>query len=298
MNAAADRRGFTLTELLVSVAIILVLTTLVAGGVGAARNSAKVNSTRATIDKLNTILMAQLATYDSRSVDMSGCPSATDKNAYRAWFIRRNLITGDMPDRWTDVQFMASSGNGWVQRSSAQRTYVAIWNGLSGAQQTTVMANNASAECLFMVVMRGGIADCLDCGGLRTSEVSDQDNDGMPEFQDAWGSPIGFLLWAPAAELPPGSGNQFFSDGRALDSAWSGTPRPTLGMRPLIYSPGPDGVNGYDRQDEANTLGAGSDPVTGADCGLPTSNAGGLPSGATDDNRADNITNLDAEARR
>jgi hypothetical protein len=185
-----------------------------------------------------------------------------------------------------------------VPRSAAQRTYAAIWNGLSSPDQTTVMANNASAECLFMVVMRGGIADCLDCGGLRTSEVGDQDNDGMPEFQDAWGSPIGFLLWAPAVELPTGSGNLFFSGGRALDSAWAGAVRPTLGMRPLIYSPGPDGVNGYDRQDEANTLGAGSTPVTGADCGSPTSNAGGWPSGATEDNQADNITNLDAEARQ
>lgn len=288
------RRGFTLTELLVVVAIILGLMTLVGGAVSGARTSVKANATRQLIDKLNTILTTQLATYDSKSADMSGCPSATSKSQYRAWFIRRNMITGDIPDRWTDVQYMAANASQFP--SSIQRTYIQIWNSLSSAQQTTVMANNASAECLFMIVMRGGIADCLDCGALRTAQVGDQDGDGMPEFWDEWGSPIGYLLWAPGLELPAGSGNRFFSGTRALDTPWTGTNRTTLGMRPVIYSAGPDGLNGYDRQSEAVTLSAGTSPIIGADCGTSQSTAGGLD-GSTD-YRRDNITNLDAEAKQ
>ena len=289
-----SRPAFTLTELLVVVAIILGLMTLLGSAVSAARTGAKVSSTRATIDKLNTILASQLATYDSRPVDLLGCPTGTSKNAYRAWFIRRNMITGDMPDRWTDVQYMAA--NPAQFQSSAQRAYISIWNSLTATQQTAVPTNNASAECLFMVVMRGGIAGCLDCGSLRTSQIGDQDGDGMPEFWDDWGNPIGYLLWAPALELPPGSGARFFSGSRALDTPWTGTNRPTLGMRPVIYSAGPDGINGYDRQGEAATLFAGTTPVIGADCGSSQTTAGGQ-AGSTD-NRGDNITNLDAEAKQ
>jgi prepilin-type N-terminal cleavage/methylation domain-containing protein len=291
-----SRPAFTLTELLVVVAIILGLMTLLGSAVSAARSGAKVSSTRATIEKLNTILATQLATYDSRPVDQSGRPAGTSASAYRAWFIRRNMITGDMPDRWTDVQYMATPANGWVPQSAAQRAYISIWNSLASAQQTAVMANNASAECLFMVVMRGGIAGCLDCGSLRTSQIGDQDGDGMPEFWDDWGNPIGYLLWAPALELPPGSGTRFFSGSRALDTPWTGTNRPTLGMRPVIYSAGPDGINGYDRQDEGATLSAGTTPVIGANCGSSLTTAGGQ-AGSTD-NRGDNITNLDAEAKQ
>lgn len=294
------RPAFTLVELLVVVAIILVLVSLVSAAVAAARGSAKVTATRATIAKLDAILTTQLAKYDSRSVDLSDCPTGVLKNAYRAWFIRRNLITADMPDRWTDVQYMAANSAGFT--SASQRTYISIWNSL-GAQQATVMAvdpkspDRSSAECLFMIVMRGGLADCLDCGALKTSDVGDQDGDGMPEFLDAWGNPIGYLLWAPAVELPPRSGTKFFSGTRSLDTPWTGTNRPTLGMRPLIYSSGPDGSSGYDRFNEAKTLDAGTTPILGADCGSSATNAGGLLSGAAD-TRADNITNLDVEAKQ
>ena len=281
----SDRPAFTLTELLISVAIILILVAMVAGAVSAARTSAKVNATRSMIDKLNTILMTQLATYESRSVDVSACPPGTSKTAYRAWFIRRNMITGDMPDRWTDVQYMAQNPSQFT--SAPQRAYIAIWNSLTSAQQANdgVPKNNGSAECLFMIVMRGGIADCLDCGALRTSDIGDEDGDGMPEFWDAWGNPISYLLWAPAVELPPGSGTPFFSGARALDAnpfASSGTIRATLGMRPLIYSPGPDGKSGLDRHstrtgtapNESKTdiahLSFGSSPIIGWNCGNHT----------------------------
>jgi prepilin-type N-terminal cleavage/methylation domain-containing protein len=322
-----SRPAFTLTELLIVVAIILGLMTLLGSAVSAARTGAKVSSTRATIEKLNTILATQLATYDSRPVDVSGCPSGTSRNAYRAWFIRRNMITGDMPDRWSDVQYMANNPAQFT--SPAQKTYISIWNSLTPPQQniqTGVNQNNGSAECLFMIVMRAGIADCLDCGALRTSDIGDEDLDGMPEFWDAWGSPISYLLWAPAVELPAGSGLSFFSGLRVLDAqpfALSGSIRPSLGMKPLIYSPGPDGRSGIERHSTLNGaskidishLSFGSSPLAGWNCGNHTittpidsnssafSSAGGkdtqpVPSTDTTDYRADNITNLDAEAKQ
>jgi prepilin-type N-terminal cleavage/methylation domain-containing protein len=299
------RRGFTLVELLVAIAIILVMVTLASVAASAARTSARETSTRALIERLSGVLMQHLQSYDSRPIDMSGLPSGMSASAYRAWFIRRNLITGDMPDRWTDVAYMAAPANGWVPQSAAQRTYIAIWNSLTAAQQALVQANNSSAECLFLVVMRGGIGDCLGCGPLQNAQIGDQDGDGMPEFWDSWNNPIGFLLWAPAVELPATTSQRFFAGPRALDAdpfAASGTIRPTLGMRPLIYSTGIDGQSGLDRTNETVTLSMGTSPV-GRDCGNPlgaASNAGGPSTDANNPAtaRADNITNLDTEARQ
>jgi prepilin-type N-terminal cleavage/methylation domain-containing protein len=296
------RRGFTLVELLVAISIILVMATLAGSAYSGARLTAKVSTTRTLIEQLNSVLVGHLSAYDSVPVDVSNPPGGMSPAAYRAWYIRRDLITGDMPDRWTDVEYMASAA--WTPRSAPQRTYVGIWQSLTAAQRTQVPQFNGSAECLFMVVMRGGIGDCLDCGPLRNAQVGDQDGDGMPEFWDSWGNPIGYLLWAPALELPPESGKRFFTGARSLDAdpfATSGSIRPTLGMRPLIYSTGPDGRSGLERNAEAVTLGMGTGPV-GRDCGNPLG-AGGTAGGPSLDSgnlaqyRNDNVTNLDLEAK-
>jgi prepilin-type N-terminal cleavage/methylation domain-containing protein len=290
----AARQAFTLTELLVVISIMLVLMALVGAAVSGARTSAKINATRATIDKLNTILMTQLATYDSKSVDPSLLPSGiTSKSAARAWYIRRNMITGDMPDRWSDVAYMAANPGGF--KTSSQMAYIGIWNGMG----TAPTVQYEGAECLFMIVMRGGIADCLDCGALRTAQIGDKDTDGMPEFLDEWGQPIDYILWCPAIDLPAGTGNPFFSGNRAPDNPFpsSGSPpAPALRLRPLIYSAGIDGQYSVERKPGQSTLDAGTNPV-GRDCGNwgvdPTLSCGLTSAGA-----ADNITNLDAEAKQ
>jgi len=318
---ASPCKGFTLTELLVAVAIILVLLGLISGAASAARNSQKTNATRSLIDKLDAILMTQIESYNGRSVDVSDSSPlpAEIKTALkllaarRAWAIRRNMISGDLPDRWTDVEFMFSSPK-WVPASTSQSTYINLWRSAPTKPSSTF----AGAECLFMIVMQGGIADCLDCGSLKTSDVGDQDNDGFMEFLDAWGNPIGYILWPAAIELPAGTGRKFFSDSRALQPPATGEDvnqnwildtgedtngngaldslTPTLGMRPLIYSAGPDGEYGFDRNSEKANLGDTTD-VYGLSCGdwtkAPT-NTSASPNAFA----ADNITNLDDEAKR
>ena len=307
MNGFA-KRGYSLVELLVALMVALVLTALVAAAISAARTSQKATATRATIGKLSQILESQLERYASKPVSMAGLPTASSgtplmtRNAYRAWYLRRQLITGDMPDRWSDVQYLAENPGQFPAASltAAQRAYVNTWNGLSAAQKAAIPAQHGSAECLFMVIMQGGLADCLECIPLKTTDIGDKDGDGMMEFWDAWQNPIEFLLWAPALELPAGSGMRFFSGNRGLDDpfATAGSVRPTLGMRPLIYSPGPDGLSGFSRGADTATLGLGSSPV-GRDCGnpliSPTASAGGLA--GSSEWRLDNVTNLDAEAR-
>lgn len=289
-------RGFTLTELLVAIGIVLVLAGLLSAAVAGARGSSRKNPTVSAIERLDNILNAQFRRYESRSISSAGKPAGMTFSAYRAWKIRREQITGDMVDRWTDVAYMAANPAQFT--SAAQRAYIATWNAAVAADKTPTTAY-AGGECLFMTIMQGGFADCLDCESLKQFKKGDKDGDGMFEFWDGWNNPIGYILWPPAYEIP-GKGALFFTGSRSLDDPFSVTARvrPSLGMRPLIYSAGPDGEYGLERNGDASTLNAGTNPV-GRDCGNPLADPSSKSGGPTTDagaKRNDNITNFDRES--
>lgn len=272
------KRGFTLVELLVVVSIALLLMAMVSAAAAAARGGQRKQATAALIAKLNAIVMQQYSTYASRSVSVA-LLSGTSKSAARAAYLRR-MASGDLPDRWTDVAFMA--GTAGYPQTPHQQAYVGIWNGASPKPSDTF----AGAECLFMIVMQGGVADCLDCSDLKTATMRDKDNDGRPEFWDDWGNPIGFILWPAGLKLPAGTPTNFFLSTPPYIGGSTGRI-----MRPLIYSAGPDGEYGFERNGEAGNLAAG------AACGEPTV----APTSASANPLAgceDNITNFDAEAVR
>ena len=276
---SAARRAFTLVELLVVVSIILVLMGLMASAVSAARGSQKKQATQALIAKLDMIIQQQYSTYASRNI-----PGATTSAARGVGL--RKMATGDLPDSWADVAYMASNASQFT--SSPQRAYVAIYNAAVAANNTPT-SDYSDAECLFMIVMQGGIANCLDCGELKTTEKGDTDSDGFFEFLDAWGQPLRYVLWPAGLELPPGSG-KFFSTNLPISSAAAGRT-----MRPLIFSGGVDQTN-------STAVNGGSNLQLGVKCGDPTdptvSTFGGKEASAGGDLRADNITNLDAEAAK
>lgn len=264
--------GFSLVELLVVITIILVMMAIAGAGVSAARSSQRAQATRALIAKLDAIISQQYASYGSLEL-----PGGTPQN--RGSDLRQR-ISRDMPDRWTDVEQMAGNQAGLTSRH--QRAYFGVWNSMATKPSPTF----AGAECLFMVVMRGGIANCLDCADLASESIGDKDGDGAFEFHDSWGNPIGFILWPAALELPVDSATKFFSQTAPFSAAATGR-----GMRPVIYSPGPDGEYGLERNGEAGNLAAGQN--CGNPAAAPTStSAAPLPGGL------DNITNFDSEAKR
>lgn len=283
------RRAFSLVELLVAVSIMLVLIGLMGAALSSARTSQKKQATQALIAKLDAIISQQFQSYATREV-----PTATTP-ADRAAALRR-MATGDLPDRWEDVKFMANNA---VQfKSPHQRAYIAVWNSMNPPPANNAFDAHpqrntyAGAECLFMIVMRGGIADCVDCSDLVAGKIGDKDGDGAFEFWDSWGNPIGYILWPAALELPASSGTRFFGTSPPfLPGAVGET------MRPLVYSGGPD-ANSQDNGDFGFTCNASqSNLLQGANCGNPGVDptaqfARPLPSAA------DNITNLDEEAKR
>ncbi|MFM9057807.1 MAG: Tfp pilus assembly protein FimT/FimU [Planctomycetaceae bacterium] len=287
VTPVASRRGFTLTEVLVTIAIVVILMTLFGGAISAARSSAAGNGTRGTVARIDQVISAQFRRYETRSVSRSLLTGLgiTNPSAARAWYVRRNMITADMPDRWSDVAVMAADPATF--KSATQRSYADTYTRLSPTAQY------GGGECLFMIIMQGGLADCIDCNGLAKAKIGDKDGDGAFEFWDEWNNPIDYILWAPAFQNS-GDTTAFFT---GLDAAFPGTGavRPSLGMRPLIYSAGPDREYGLERNGDAVTLSRGAGPV-GRDCGNPqdaTTKTSGGPATGAGGYREDNIVNVE-----
>ena len=115
------------------------------------------------------------------------------------------------------------------------------------------VAENAAAECLYMIVM--SIPNAAE--QFHASDIGDVDNDGLPEFVDAWGRPIRFLRWPAGFYMDPdnnynGDSNLQFGpkilSGGATNPKYQPDPfdpRNILqecAVYPLIYSAGPDGI--------------------------------------------------------
>ncbi len=286
------RQAFSLVELLVVITIILVLMGLMGAALSNARNSQKRQETQGLIAKLDAVIQQQFASYAGRDV-----PAASP--ADRAFKLRRQ-VTGDLPDRWVDVKFMADEAAAAAAaniepkfKSPHQRAYIAVWNSMNPPPNNNAFDNHpnrdqyAGAECLFMIVMRGGVANCLDCGDLAGSSIGDKDGDGAFEFWDAWDRPIGYILWPGGVLLPADSGTKFFSNSPPFAPGATGRT-----LRPLIYSAGSDGEYGFERNGETGNFTADAN-----NCGNPalppTSTAAAPLAGASD-----NLTNYDAEAKQ
>ena len=100
-----QRNGLTLIEMLVVVMIITMLAGLTLSAVGSARNAAAAARTRATIEKINRVVMKHYASYQYRKVDIGDTSGMKkDEVAREKLNALRVLIRQEMPDRKSDVK--------------------------------------------------------------------------------------------------------------------------------------------------------------------------------------------------
>jgi len=209
-------RGFTLVELMVVIVIISILGSLSLAGLNIGRQRSKIDATRATIRKLDEIVMDQ---FDSYSTRVKGLKPA------HLLAIRGTMVE-EMPDNWANVLPLANCS------TSSGRAY-------SRYKKSTATSVYQGAECLYMIVTRSGFSPSA-LENFRANEVGDIDRDGMKEFLDGWGNPIAFLRWAPGFSSPL-SALQFAdvtTNHDVLDVGLNDIN--AFQMYPLIYSPGPD----------------------------------------------------------
>ncbi len=270
------RRGFTLVELLVTVTIITMLAGMALGVLYASREQARIARTRATIAKINRLLMERYESYRTRRVPINTLGMPPREAAERRLNAIRDMMRMEMPQCWNDiiqgpvVFTPARPPSPWsVPAPSVYRAYQARINLNPPAPDEP----NQSAECLYLILTTGPESAREEFSDL---EIGDTDGDGFPEFIDGWGNPIRFLRWAPGivdSDIQPvvvtawSEGSFAFDsslaveavkndydpfDSRKVDYSVDTGPAGNFPPRswrlvPFVYSAGPDGA--YDLYD-------------------------------------------------
>ena len=102
-------RAFTLIELLVTISIIGIMAALTMGVVHSARQMSAEAATKATIAKLNAIIMKRYESYRTRRVPISLSTDTSGKALSRAQIAEdrlyaiRDIMRMEMPDHTADI---------------------------------------------------------------------------------------------------------------------------------------------------------------------------------------------------
>jgi prepilin-type N-terminal cleavage/methylation domain-containing protein len=276
LSSSRDRRGFTLTELLIVILIIGIMTGLALSAMSGATELAREQRTRAIISKLDQLIMERYESYRTRAVPLSAIVRQQNMNnplnaARMRLYALRELMRMELPDRRSDVVNYTVSPPSLeisataIPIASLQKSYFRMAFRATGGNLANWTVQNQGSECLYLIVstMHDGDKNALDY--FLPGEIGDTDGDGMKEILDGWGMPIEFLRWAPgylkddptapaltdqtsAFVLDPTTNKRNYSlpdafDPIKVDPRWAlATPTTAWGyaLRPLIYSAGRD----------------------------------------------------------
>ena len=220
----SSRVGFTLVELLVSIAILTVLAAMLVVGLAGVTETARIDRTETQIERLNSLMMPQWESYKTRRVKLDetlppalqGISKQQKAGQHRyklqqRLVAMRELMRMELPDRKAEVfavpTVLQSPPARWL---AYQRMAMRLTNTTTLAAAATVWTEDFEAsECLYLILSRTYDGDSNALTFLRQDEIVDTDSDGMPEIVDGWGHPILFMRWAPGFSAHPG-----------LDGAW------------------------------------------------------------------------------
>lgn len=221
-NAKQFREGFTLTELLMVMMILSLLSAMGAMVYERASQQARLQRTETIIRKIDSLLMERWDSYRTRLVNIrfptsmplrgdeyadndtngrwsAGDTLTRDRNLngfYDAGVAEvrltaiRQLQRWEMPEKMSDVLIVSDALAGMLKEPALRRSYL-------NAAMPSWTIEYEEAECLYMQIatMRDGDKRALEW--FSASEIGDIDGDGMKEILDGWGTPIRFLRWAP-----------------------------------------------------------------------------------------------------
>lgn len=284
MQPPRYRPSFTLVELLVAIGIIGVMASMVLYSLAGAQVDAKINRTRGTIEKLNAVILERWEEFRYRAVRLdidpdrlrpnpaTGRPLISAREGARLrMFALRDTMRMEMPDRMTDLAYppafyvvqqtdgsnyslpsravpgrynnlRRSMGMGYYPLGGASYSGAVVpqWGGNANAQANS----NASAELLYQIVASEQYLGGNAIEAFRPTEIGDTDEDGLPEFIDAWENPIQWLRWPSGYDSVLNDRTvQDAMDPLRTDRRWSDNnydQKPWL-LVPLIVSAGPDG---------------------------------------------------------
>lgn len=271
------RRGFTLTELIVAIVIIMILMSIAWGAIARVRQQGRVAKTKATIAKINQIIMERYDSYRTRRVpiDTRGLPPPVAAK-FRLWAIRC-IMAWEMPDQWDEIDptlGIVSSYTLEIEHESrvyartvrapalwdkyrrflttlnAQAVAAKIHSGQLAPEEENRYGRLLNAVLLYMIVC-GASPDKREL--FMDNEVAylpfpGLDQQGrditvmLPVFVDGWGNPIFFMrcpVGFPDSEIqvPDAQNHHDPFDPLRVDPSAYAT-------FPLVISPGPNGALG------------------------------------------------------
>jgi len=236
------RSGFTLTELLVVISIIGIVTSALAFVVAGAQERARELRTRSQLKRIETILQREIqdlleARIPVRVPPMGDFPLAlgshqglmtpegTLSRSRRFWTearradlmyrfpYRRELINPATPQSSVRPAAAGLPAVYFVRQNTSEdfqpfhsvpSDLLAIRN-LAGGGMGNSTAKTDSAELLYAILQRIWVDGEPALSLIRDSEIGDTDNDGFLEIVDVWGDPIYFrfeLQMPVIRELP------------------------------------------------------------------------------------------------
>jgi len=263
MNTASIKRGFTLVELLVVMAIISIIAAMALTALAGAAEEGRRQRAKSQITKIDQLIREKWNSYRYRQVPIR-IPATTNPRvaAQMRLYALRELMRMEMPDRfWDIVDNPVMLG----ARPSVSHSYLRKLNASNGV----AVSSYDQAECLYLIIseMRDGDRSALTF--FLPSEIGDVDADGLNEILDPWGTPIMWLRWAPGysrytiddpelagvlvlpypqltlavstVQAPNGNIAPDPHDPLKADPRWTSAGAvPPFFLRPLIYSAGPD----------------------------------------------------------
>jgi prepilin-type N-terminal cleavage/methylation domain-containing protein len=215
------RRAFTLTELMIVMTIIAIMTGLGFAAYTGAIELSREQRTGAMINKIDQLIGERYEGYRTRAVPIK-IPVGTSPRLTAMIRLNalRDLMRMELPDRISDVfdppcdvhpgtdpstntpltLIMTSPA---LQSSYIRRAKRILGSNYPGGWSVA----NQGAECLYLILstMRDGDKSALDY--FASDEIGDTDGDGMSEILDGWGTPIQFVRW------PAGYAEQLGADG-------------------------------------------------------------------------------------
>ena len=214
LHKYSARGGFTLIELLLSISIVAMLAAMITVGMSTLRRQAQIRRCEQQVKKIDELIQTRFNELINKPIPIqfpslgpNPLPADVILRKRQIMTCRRELLRMEMPDRITDI-----TDNNYIFSDPTTNTQYSMMlpsstNAFRRKKTPNWSAENQGSECLYLIlsIMQDQDSNALDF--LFPSEIGDTDKDGMPEILDAFGTPLGFLRWAPGISARPGNDN-------------------------------------------------------------------------------------------